>query len=590
MWPRATLLLLLGALSAGQNVTELDDEMVTNTTAEYYEDELAQNDTLLQTSTAADSEEVATTTANASTATPVTTAAPTTTTPPPLFFPQRLLADWYCTCDLQIGVCDIDCCCDRDCSKFDLSAFPRCQKSSDATNNEQCNTNGFLCIFKDNLPERNWLHSPKVALTLKEFDSLASRYQKQWSWRHPRFTPAKPQFEPVKRYMAGDLIWVTKDNSTLQPFVLPLLGRNCVGEKSVRFLREVSVRCVVGLRHPLATGAAFDALRLLGNVSAPVANQSAPWLPLRRFLCPVDGNESCVESGAATHAARVALHVHHNGTSGIAAAKLLLWPAKQHQGQLNTLLEFSVRFFWQGKTEAAAAPRRSGSPGYLPGRPVIAGVLNGEKTAVASLRPFLLASADESGACGAATALLFGEDAVRTCDLALNASADACPARTVLGTLAPGGGGAAALVAAFGDATIDAGLVDWLPVAVRERPSGADACGASPLSLGVDVLWAKVGAAHAPQNKLVGVALAFGAARPLAGAATVRLTTSVTFREVTAGLKGHFAPPPKYEIRLPNDFFYPLFGPAVAAAAPRWTLDFTLSVFSVTVWLVYFVQ
>ncbi len=33
----------------------------------------------------------------------------------------------YCTCDLKVGECDVDCCCDRECTEADAAAFSDCR-------------------------------------------------------------------------------------------------------------------------------------------------------------------------------------------------------------------------------------------------------------------------------------------------------------------------------------------------------------------------------------------------------------------------------------------------------------------------------
>lgn len=168
-----------------------------------------------------------------------------------------------------------------------------------------------------------------------------------------------------------------------------------------------------------------------------------------------------------------------------------------------------------------------------------------------------MASSDKNGACDRNRKILFGEDLLVSCDLALNLTG--CVASDIVATLA--GRLSNVVAGAFGDSE-EGTLKDWLPILVKEQPPNTViACTRAPTSLSIQILWAKVGSMETPQSKLTGMMATFGGSRAITAPA-VRLTTSVNFKEVTTGLKGLFAPPPKYEIRLPKDFFYPLFNSA----------------------------
>ena len=72
----------------------------------------------------------------------------------------------------QTGVCNINCCCDLDCNKWERDAFSKCIAANPMPTVGHCistgiiyknNTaypivrseDGFFCISKDNFPERN---------------------------------------------------------------------------------------------------------------------------------------------------------------------------------------------------------------------------------------------------------------------------------------------------------------------------------------------------------------------------------------------------------------------------------------------------
>ncbi|XP_059484463.1 tectonic-3 isoform X2 [Neocloeon triangulifer] len=481
-------------------------------------------------------------------ATPVPT---TTSTIPPIHFPERAVGQWFCACDLQVGVCDANCCCDRDCSRFDLTAFPWCDRVKEHPE-EKCKTNGFLCIFKDNAPERLWLKNPKISQTIKEFDSLAAIAPK-WSWPEQEALTSKPKFYATRKYKAGDVIWSTRDNKTIETFALPLIGRQCFQNKTVRYLNDISNSCATNKNNKILLSDYFKGLALLADTSVPIENQTESWVQVKQYICINDSIENCTENASNVKVQRILFHIFHNGTQGIASAKLYMWKADEEADTVrNIQMNARITFLWNDVQPPARV--RSGSPGYVPGLPILTGILSNNRTTVIALGHFNLASADSSGKCDQKKKLLFGEDILMTCDMPLNWTS--CIAADATATLA--GRYLNSVVGAFGDSE-EGTLNDWMSILVKEQPPNVPTnCQMAPTNLVIQILWAKVGAVQRPQNKIVGMMISFGGHRVLTGV-SARLTTSVTFKEVTTGLKGLFAPPPKYEIRLPSDFFYPLF-------------------------------
>lgn len=75
----------------------------------------------------------------------------------------------------QYKVCDINCCCDVDCSDDDIKLFLSCEKKVSHTQQDVCypqfdskiqtsSPNNFLCIAKMNLPEKRNININKVYL------------------------------------------------------------------------------------------------------------------------------------------------------------------------------------------------------------------------------------------------------------------------------------------------------------------------------------------------------------------------------------------------------------------------------------------
>lgn len=109
------------------------------------------------------------TTAPKSTTTPKPTKAPkaknsTTINPSMTFLNRRAdnkVSNYYCKCDFLVNMCEINCCCDLDCSKdtvklFDCSAEEFTQLEFDYTGKLQsCDiSGGLLCISSSNVKEQ----------------------------------------------------------------------------------------------------------------------------------------------------------------------------------------------------------------------------------------------------------------------------------------------------------------------------------------------------------------------------------------------------------------------------------------------------
>lgn len=127
--------------------------------------------------------EIANATAESSTAAEmnITTSAPTTTEIPQLLEEtHKHLSTKGCFCDMQRAYCDINCCCDEDCTYDNKLAFSHCMEEENRykdtkfcdymeylyKNNTpyewEVNQNGLFCIVRSNLPPQYTVQQTKV--------------------------------------------------------------------------------------------------------------------------------------------------------------------------------------------------------------------------------------------------------------------------------------------------------------------------------------------------------------------------------------------------------------------------------------------
>lgn len=243
---------------------------------------------------------------------------------------------------------------------------------------------------------------------------------------------------------------------------------------------------------------------------------------------------------------------------------------------------------------------RSGNPGYLPGLPVLAGVLTSDptsgssKTAVlAATEGLQLVGPGSGGACavsgGAASSaaastssIRFGEDVVVGCSLSLTPAEleTLCTAAGVasLPGVVLGLAGGLTHVGMMGNAD-PLRSTHWLAIS-ETQPSASPTWDAASLTcqgmlVGFEVrlLAAPVGEAANPQRKIIAAATRYITgdltAASASGATTFALTSSVSFASLGASGLDRFIPPPPSVIALPHDLFYPFqINDIALAAAP----------------------
>lgn len=359
-----------------------------------------------------------------------------------------------CACDLTAYFCDVNCCCDPECTPLHRASFSWCKidgyipydnrycfasKLIFLNNSEhvlQQAQNGAFCIVRSNLAGSMLYHPRPVYSTYQEFEKHWDRSHAS-SW--PQLSPLMSQLtvDKPKPHTAGASIW-TIQNSFIQPLGLPSSGISdaCSTIKPVQYLLSWSSRCIHNIPHTQNECEKVSSLyfyKLKSIVRSPLlVNQTqlgsetidscAPGtcVPVTYFLCessafPENYKNECgkvlntknifgYKPGVCLGVFnKLKLLLHHNGTAGIDRAEAYMWLSNM------TLMEgkpfyqsISVEFFWsiQNKTLLESANNtdsrahnsttklnlhpfhRSGNPGYIVGKPVVAGFRVKQKSGV----------------------------------------------------------------------------------------------------------------------------------------------------------------------------------------------------------------
>ncbi|KAI5641474.1 hypothetical protein NE865_06231 [Phthorimaea operculella] len=153
-----------------------------------------------------------------------------------------------CSCNLLYKVCDVNCCCDDDCTESERKIFTCSESALQKEKSNFCytqfsflmgsNIDDLFCVVKSNLPD-------KRNVALKKHDPLL--VAKQFKWH------ANSKLKPVQEYTKemykyGDPIWLLR-NGTIYYVDLPspMVNSYCSERKPIRFLKAEKIKCIVKL-------------------------------------------------------------------------------------------------------------------------------------------------------------------------------------------------------------------------------------------------------------------------------------------------------------------------------------------------------
>lgn len=301
--------------------------------------------------------------------------------------------------------------------------------------------------------------------------------------------------------------------------------------------------------------------------------------------------------------------VHHNGSEGILKMEAFFWLTNITLTDDVLTQDFEILFTWFGKQRKPF--RRSGRPGYIFGKPIMAG----KKVFQASVqeqepdREAIMLSDDplfwltiarplSDGSCGlvheyaSRSVVAFGENQRTSCVMYLHSSdfnnMTSCISlqrrifRTMLGNFAENITEFQLLnlyVATFGDSTVeDTG--GWVQVLFEnipqtesflDRSSDILKCRNVITVFHISILYSYTGSVLNPQAKIVATSFRFGTPHDLSYKSLLQgceqnqelprkqlqIISSVSFYDVSSKPELYFAKPPVYEVKLPFDFFYP---------------------------------
>lgn len=464
--------------------------------------------------------------------TTVDTEAPATTTVPPAVIPQG------CSCDLTPDFCDIGCCCDTvDCDVANLSTvFTGCpQKVISGVCVEKwlmftANVDSSLVTVTDSLfciqPEA--VDALQSTTAVSQFPSLGNSYH---------FSPPEPTStsHSYNFYKVDDVIQTYFSNSSVRGLLRqpsPGAGASfCVNRNPAKFLRSESLSCTrVVTSESCTTDPTLNARSYSSDISLikvprgerePASDFLVPVTPLAEWPTPTRQNNSCVNA-----VTEVEFVIGYTGRGELINATVNVILADVDLNQL-LLQTHSTQF-------QLATPRPTpgliSAVGLPSGSPVI-GRFDEE------VKPLTSLGVTEGGKCSSDPSrrepILFTRNIITGCTFSSSASDCSQLLSEIYGVLQ---GLAVPDVIAMNSGS----QPDWTRVITQEcpiDPEVQETCETGctvPLSLSIQILWARQGLIELPHNYILGAKYLFQCEKvKCALPSPLTLTTKVTFADAT---------------------------------------------------------
>ncbi|NXV84420.1 TECT1 protein, partial [Calonectris borealis] len=516
-----------------------------------------------------------------------------------------------CVCDLLVAQCDVNCCCDPDCSAADFSLFTTCsvpvvtgdsrfcsQKAAiyslDVEANpperifkliDQVNPSVF-CIHTTNYKQALSFSSPEMP-TSENFDQLLKQFgsasfsAEPDSWNMNTDAQNPSDTNETYRYKYGVPI------QTVDAFLRlpsPVVSSWCSDANPAGFLLNQATKCIRSLSVEKCGNIEAVSMLFYINSSILAVNITVHSIVvqslngMRTLLngsdvlrLPMILDELCINIVLG-----VSYHITYTDAGEIieAAASFVLGAINKEARSIQQSFEIS---FTQVNTKPVPL---SGNPGYVVGLPVRAGFRpQGYPFPVEILFAALVLSTNKYSqltilqstsnqdclaAQGARTPILFGYNMISGCKLRITAAMKCQPlTQTLLDLLK--GQSFPEFVASFGNSQAQ-DVLDWVPIThlhiseQRIYNIFQSSC-QIPVSLEMEVKWTKYGSLVNPQARIVNVTATITTTTlkqlPSGRERTIPITSSVVFTDISSPAEPGYKAWPTINAKLPFDFFFP---------------------------------
>jgi len=487
---------------------------------------------------------------------------------------------YYCTCDISTK-CDYNCCCDVDCTQVEKDLFSNCATMiSDLNRPEYCsfsqiiatkaevlevsqNSNSQFCI-KTSANEDGW--------SFKEIDSLSKEKIGQiieLSDQNPNW-PSPSDTQTPATYLSGSqLAQLDTVTGNVKPFGFP-------GSKFSRICTESPIRFKVDQEDSCLTKNNEANCLLIGqqaftNIQVDESGDETTFNP--PVIACFDNAGSSISCSNSNFAASTCQNAIVNSryiirtdadTGYISQVRLEL--TLEDVASTWIKRESQIEFI-RDDSNPDSIIRLSGRPGYQIGKPIRLVDFTSELSSLSDGDVYEMEIMSHSSCSNAAirSKTQFEKDQFVSCYIDFSMGGGDCSVAQnvvdgIVGIDRSGGGLA---VGKWGDSAGCSGAAScgtkWTNVLEASAPN---ACSGFSLATGkhYKVLYQKTGSILDPQTQIVGVRIEYSSE---SGTTTdgvnyrYRLSSSVTYIDVSSRPSQLFAKPPPINIEIPANFLYP---------------------------------
>ncbi|XP_056632136.1 tectonic-1 [Diorhabda sublineata] len=318
--------------------------------------------------------------------------------------------------------CDINCCCDEDCSTENKEVFQYCLPEPRFFDARFCdymkyiyinntpvqwhiNQNGMFCIIKSNYPKSYILQRIDP---IKNFDESQMEKTNKFSWSKLH-SDTNEDFNSSLKLMYGTPIWLLSRRG-FHKFGIPnsFVRKNCLIKEEVFYLKNFETECfqtdliesnpnlnlqnyyenIFFLSHPMLIDIKNWKEKIIENCPENVCLSIVPKVcdetfnnceyilknNTERITTRCNFAISSKMNTCYNIVKKLKYNIFHNGTKGIISVSLLAVMAnityEFGENPFEFKQEFSVNFLWENNKEKAVISL-SGNPGYLIGKPIL---------------------------------------------------------------------------------------------------------------------------------------------------------------------------------------------------------------------------
>ncbi|KAM6155767.1 tectonic-1 [Rhynchocyon petersi] len=508
-----------------------------------------------------------------------------------------------CVCDLSPAQCDVNCCCDPDCSPVDFSIFSGCSVPLVTGDRQFCSQIAatYSMNFTADPPERVFQLVTKINPSI--FCIHITNNKPALSFISPE-VPDENNFDKLVEVSAGfpsdaqsDVSSTTKFKSlhssgyeygvplqTSDSFLRlpsPLPSSLCTDGNPAAFLVNQAVKCTrrINLEQceeikalQIASYNSSEILKVpYSKIKVPITVESIIVQSLNQTLIRLEGTHGLqpafVSAGSLQICTNVVLGVKYRLTytdaGEVTKAALSVLLGTVSSGGVPIQQKFEIEFIQQNTKPVPL----SGNPGYVVGLPLVAGFQPQKGSGIIQTTDrhgqltILRSTAEQDCLAidGIRTPVLFGYNLHSGCKLRLSSTVPCQLAGQKVMSLLKGQG-FPDYVAPFGNSRAQ-DVLDWVPIHFLTQSSNMQDSCQVPVALVIQVKWTKYGSSVNPQAKIVNVTANFiSASFPRANSGnerTILISTAVSFVDVSAPAEAGFRARPTINARLPFNFFFP---------------------------------